>query len=137
MVISERRMASKLMELWIISNAGAPLLHIKNPAFSNNQSVDPALFSGIITAMQYTAQHELNAIKMNDSKILILPKKDAANEFFLVGRTHVKERDKNIRKTLDKIHETFSGEFGSMIGTWVGDLSIFNYFKESLKEKYF
>ena len=130
-------MTSKLMELWIINNAGAPLLHLKNPSFINKQSVDPALFSGIITAMEYTANHSLNAIKMNDSKILILPKLHTSNYFILVGRTHIKEKDKTIRKTLDKIHESFCEEFGEIATTWVGDLSIFEYFKDYLKEKYF
>lgn len=130
-------MTSKLMEIWIISNAGAPLLHIKNPAFPNQQSVDPALFSGIITAMEFTANHSLNAIKMCDSKIVIMPKLVKSNEFILVGRTHVKDRDKAVRKTLNKIQETFHAEFGQIIGSWVGDLSIFDYFREHLMEKYF
>ncbi|UYP43768.1 hypothetical protein NEF87_000053 [Candidatus Lokiarchaeum ossiferum] len=130
-------MTSKLMEIWIISNAGAPLLHIKNPAFPNKQSVDPALFSGMITAMEFTANHSLNAIKMHDSKIMIMPKLEKSNEFILVGRTHINNRDKTVRKTLQKIQKTFHTEFGQIIGSWVGDLSIFDYFKDLLMEKYF
>ncbi len=129
-------MGLKLWELWVIDRAGLSLVHIRGPEAVNRQIISPILFSGILSAVETIAAESIDAIRMKDSKILILPVNEPVS-FFVVGRAKFKEKDANIRKILYKIRDAFIMEFGEILSSWVGDQTIFNYFTEITEKLYF
>lgn len=129
-------MATKLWELWIIDRAGLALVHVKSDKIDSRQAVSPVLFSGILTAVETLAAEAIDAIKMKDSKIIIMPVKEPV-KFFVVGRVKIKEKDANVRKIMAKIRDAFIMEFAEILNCWVGDQTIFNYFKEITEKLYF
>ncbi len=131
-------MATKLLELWIISKSGLAFVH-HNPK-GNREEMDSYkhIFSGFLSAVESIAAEKIDAINMSDSKILIIPVKHATvPPFFVVGRAGVKERDKNIRKQLFKIRDEFLSEFGEFIISWSGDATPFEFFEKKISDIYF
>ncbi len=129
-------MTNKLTELWIIKNTGMFLLHLKNPKKRNSISVNPTIFSGIMTAMQFTANHKIGSIKMHDSKLMIVPY-NSNHDCLLVGRTDIDQRDKNILKILQKIREHLKEDCDEIIQNWMGDLNSFDFFRDKIQNKFF
>jgi len=82
------------------------------------------------------AEDSIDAIKMRNSKIMIVPVKEPI-PFFVIGRAKTKEKDNSIRKQLGKIRDMFLDEFSIIIEKWEGDLSFFTYFKAKLEEQFF
>ncbi len=129
-------MATKLWELWIIDRSGLSLVHVKSSKIKSQQQVNPILFSGILTAVETLAAESIDAIKMKDSKIIIVPVKDPV-KFSVVGRAKIKEKDGNVRKILYKIRDAFIMEFAEILQYWAGDQMLFNYFKDITEKLYF
>ncbi|MCF2141020.1 MAG: hypothetical protein K9W44_13260 [Candidatus Lokiarchaeota archaeon] len=126
-------MATKLMEIWIIDKSGLSLVHTRSPQIMDKPAISPVLFSGFLTAVESVAAEAIDAIKMKDSKIMILPIQKPS-KFFVVGRAKIREKDSNIRKVLLKISELFVDEFGVLISSWNGDHQIFEFFKDHLQK---
>ncbi|WP_457556771.1 hypothetical protein [Candidatus Harpocratesius sp.] len=126
-------MATKLMEIWIIDKSGLSLVHTRSPQIMDKPAISPVLFSGFLTAVESVAAESIDAIKMKDSKIMILPVQKPS-KFFVVGRAKIREKDSNIRKVLLKISELFIDEFGVLISSWNGDYQIFAFFKDILQK---
>ena len=128
-------MALKLQELWIINKNGLPYLSVKSKEIVG-EGINPMIFSGFMSAVQNLAEDSIDAIKMRNSKIMIVPVKEPI-PFFVIGRSKTKEKDSTIRKQLKKIKNMFLDEFSIIIPTWEGDLSFFFYFKEKITEQFF
>ena len=127
-------MALKLQELWIINKNGLPYLSVQSKDIV--EGINPMIFSGFMSAVQNLAEDSIDAIKMRNSKIMIVPVKEPI-PFFVIGRAKTKEKDNSIRKQLGKIRDMFLDEFSIIIPTWEGDLSFFFYFKEKITEQFF
>ena len=127
-------MALKLEELWIINKNGLPYLSAKSKGIG--EGINPMIFSGFMSAVQNLAEDSIDAIKMRNSKIMIIPVKKPI-PFFVIGRSKTKEKDGAIRKQLHKIRDMFLDEFEIIIPTWEGDLTFFTYFKKQLEELFF
>ena len=124
----------KLQELWIINKNGLPYLSVQSKDII--EGINPMIFSGFMSAVQNLAEDSIDAIKMRNSKIMIVPVKVPV-PFFVIGRSKTKEKDSSIRKQLGKIRDMFLEEFSIIIPTWEGDLSFFSYFKAQLEERFF
>ena len=120
-------MGIELWELWIIDRSGLAFIHIRNPDIEGKPQVSPVLFSGILSAIETIATKTIDAIKMKDSKLVIVPETDPIPIFF-VGRVGIKKKDKNVRKILKKIKEQFLKEYSEILPAWSGDQTIFQYF---------
>ncbi len=127
-------MALKLQELWIINKNGLPYLSVQSKGLV--EGINPMIFSGFMSAVQNLAEDSIDAIKMRNSKIMIVPVKEPI-PFFVIGRAKTKEKDGAIRKQLGKIRDMFLDEFSIIIPTWEGDLTFFTYFKNRLTEQFF
>ncbi len=129
-------MALKLQELWIINKNGLPYLSVQSKEIMEGEGINPMIFSGFMSAVQNLAEDSIDAIKMRNSKIMIVPVKEPI-PFFVIGRAKTKEKDGSIRKQLGKIRDMFLDEFSIIIPTWEGDLSFFTYFKNRLSQQFF
>ena len=127
-------MALKLQELWIINKNGLPYLSVQTKDIV--EGINPMIFSGFMSAVQNLAEDSIDAIKMRNSKIMIVPVKEPI-PFFVIGRAKTKEKDGAIRKQLGKIRDMFLDEFSIIIPTWEGDLTFFTYFKNKITEQFF
>jgi len=127
-------MGLKLQELWIINKNGLPYLSVQSKEII--EGINPMIFSGFMSAVQNLAEDSIDAIKMRNSKIMIIPVKEPI-PFFVIGRSKTKEKDGSIRKQLKKIRDMFLEEFSIIIPTWEGDLTFFAYFKDKLIEQFF
>ena len=127
----------KIMEVWIVSQAGLTLLHVQNPKVEIKQSVDPILFAGLITAVENMASSSLNSIKMQDSKLLMIPVSTDEIRFTLICRAKSSDKDKNLRKMLDRVIGQFIQDFREILPTWNGDQTIFHYFQAVVQENCF
>ena len=127
-------MALKLEELWIINKNGLPYLSAKSKDIG--EGINPMIFSGFMSAVQHLAEDSIDAIKMRNSKIMIIPVKKPI-PFFVIGRSKTKEKDGAIRKQLQKIRDMFLEEFSIIIEKWEGDLTFFTYFKTKLEDQFF
>ena len=127
-------MATKLIELWITSREGLTYLYASNSTSSNSQMAQ-FLFSGFLSAVQTMAAESIDAIKMKDSKIIIVPVRTAVT-FFVVGRAKAKEKDKNVRKVLYTIMDRFLETYGQFIETWNGEQDIFESFITEMKKDF-
>ena len=127
-------MGLKLQELWIINKNGLPYLSVQSKDIV--EGINPMIFSGFMSAVQNLAEDSIDAIKMRNSKIMIVPVKEPI-PFFVIGRAKTKEKDNAIRKQLGKIRDMFLDEFSIIIPTWEGDLTFFTYFKNQLTEQFF
>jgi len=121
------------MEVWIVSQAGLTLLHVQNPKVEIKQSVDPILFAGLITAVENMASSSLNSIKMQDSKLLMIPVSDGIR-FTLICRAKSNDKDKNLLKILDRVISHFIQDFREILPAWNGDQTIFHYFVDVVSE---
>ena len=128
-------MGLHFLEIWIINKAGLTLLHVKSPKYRNKQTVNPILFSGILSAVETIAAESLHSIKMNDSKLVIFPNDDL-DKLFIVARVLMKDKENNVIKTLKKINITFLEEFKEILSAWSGDQTIFRYFQDKCIEEY-
>jgi hypothetical protein len=126
--------ATKLIELWIISRDGLTFLHTQGKGESDSK-VASFLFSGFLSALETMAAESIDAIKMKDSKIIIVPEKQPIKMFF-VARANAKEKDENIRKVLYKIRDGFVAEYRAILPTWGGQTDIFDYFEKRLQNEY-
>ena len=127
-------MALKLQELWIINKNGLPYISVQSKDIG--EGINPMIFSGFMSAVQNLAEDSIDAIKMRNSKIMIIPVKEPI-PFFVIGRAKTKEKDSAIRKQLKKIRDMFLDEFSIIIEKWEGDLSFFTYFKKQLDVQFF
>ena len=127
-------MGLKLQELWIINKNGLPYLSVQSKDIV--EGINPMIFSGFMSAVQNLAEDSIDAIKMRNSKIMIVPVKEPI-PFFVIGRAKTKEKDNSIRKQLSKIRDMFLDEFSIIIPTWEGDLTFFTYFKNQITEQFF
>ena len=66
-------MVTRLMEVWIIDKSGLSLIPSRSPQIANKPTISPVLFSGFLTAVESLSAEAIDAIKMKDSKIMILP----------------------------------------------------------------
>ena len=121
------------MEIWIVSQAGLTLLHVQNSKVQIKQSVDPILFAGLITAVENMASSSLSSIKMQDSKLLMIPVSNGIR-FTLICRAKSGDKDKNLRKVLDRVIDQFIQDFSEILPTWNGDQTIYHYFIDIVKE---
>jgi len=122
------------MEVWIVSQAGLTLLHVQNPKVEIKQSVDPILFAGLITAVENMASSSLNSIKMQDSKLMMIPVSTSEIRFTLICRAKSGDKDKSLRKSLDRVIEGFIQDFSEILPAWNGDQTIFTYFADVVDE---
>ena len=129
-------MGNVLWELWIIDKSGLALIHIRSAEMEGKQKISPFLFSGVLSAIEMMATKTIDAIKMQDSKIIIVPETDVVKLFF-VGRVSISKKDKNVRKLLTKIRDQFIEEYEQILPSWSGDQAIFDYFIDIIKAKYF
>ncbi len=128
-------MATRILELWIIDKSGLSLVHIQSQTLKGKPTISPILFSGFLTAVESMAAESLDSIKMEDSKILIMPFQEPT-KFFVVGRGKMRDKDSTLRKLLFKIKEMFVEEFGEILGSWNGNHQLFSFFDQKV-EKYF
>ncbi|MHA1610994.1 MAG: hypothetical protein ACTSYU_02985, partial [Promethearchaeota archaeon] len=98
--------------------------------------IDPQLFSGIFGALNMLSNKAMDAIIMNDSKLLIVPGKPE-DKFHVIGRAARKTRDKKIHNILDRIHQGFKDEWGIEIENWIGNADEFDSFKAQIEKSYF
>ncbi|MHA1729965.1 MAG: hypothetical protein ACTSWY_14740 [Promethearchaeota archaeon] len=118
-----------LMEFWIIRD-GIPLFHQKT---NNVKSINKSLVSGFISAfnsMVATKSENIESIKFADSKLVL--ERVELKRLFFIGRTIQKEKDKNIRKELQKISALFLKLYETEIDDWTGDISVFDNFREQI-----
>lgn len=122
------------MEVWIVSQAGLTLLHVQNPKVNIKQTVDPILFAGLITAVENMASSSLNSIKMQDSKLIMIPVSTDEIRFTLICRAKSSDKDKSLRKLLDRVINRFTQDFREILPAWNGDQTIFHYFESVVHE---
>lgn len=122
----------KLLEVWLIDKIGINYLSALKPGLES--AMEPSLFSGFLSAIQSLSTEKLNAIKMKDSKIHIIPVKEPI-PFFVVGRASIKEKDDQVQRDLMKIRDNFLSEFGGKLRKWDGDVSIFEEFAKNLSNQ--
>ena len=119
----------KFMEFWILDMNGIALYHQK--ASKDIISIDKNLISGFLAAFQsmvsVSAGENIEAIKFRDSKLTITLNKKY-NMYFMT-RTTQKEKDKKIRKEIDKLIEFFIEDFRSLLNGWDGDVNAFQGFE--------
>ncbi|MHA1522038.1 MAG: hypothetical protein ACTSVZ_11715 [Promethearchaeota archaeon] len=128
-------MATKIMELWIIDKSGLSLVHIQSSNLKGKPSISPILFSGFLTAVECMAAESLHSIKMEDSKILIIPFQEPT-KFFVVGRGKMRDKDSSLLKILYTIKDLFLEDFSEILASWNGNHQIFSFFEKKV-EKFF
>ncbi|MHA1602295.1 MAG: hypothetical protein ACTSVU_06960 [Promethearchaeota archaeon] len=128
-------MGLHFLEIWIINKAGLTLMHAKSSKYKNKQTVNPILFSGILSAVETIAAESLHSIKMNDSKLVIFPNDDPS-KLFIVARVLMKDKENNVLKILKKINIDFLEEFKEILSSWSGDQTIFHYFQNKCIEEF-
>ncbi len=74
----------------------------------------------------------MDAIKMKESKIFVLAEKKPVN-FFVIGRVKVKERDREVQRSLAKVRDLFVSDYGPTLEVWDGTTSLFDGFIEKIK----
>ena len=122
-----------LQEVWIIDSSGILLIYAHDPKLKQKSKVDPQLFSGIFGALNMLSNKAMDAIIMNDSKLLIVP----GDKFHVIGRASRKARDKRIHSILESIHKGFMEEWGDQIETWIGNADEFDSYREHIVKTYF
>jgi hypothetical protein len=122
-------MGLKFLQLWIIEKNGISLIAAEKPGLES--TINPALFSGFLSAIQSMAQECLDSIKMKDSKIMIIPVEKNI-PFFVVGRASLKEKDPNIQKELIHIRDMFLHDYREKLQNWDGDVSCFDSFQKKI-----
>ena len=125
-----------LQEVWIIDSSGILLVYIHDPNLKQKIKIDPQLFSGIFGALNMLSNRAMDAIIMNDSKLLIVPGKPE-DKFHVIGRANRKTRDKKIHSVLERIYNNFSDEWGDQIDNWIGNSDEFDSIREHIEKTYF
>ncbi|MBD3350089.1 MAG: hypothetical protein GF364_01225 [Candidatus Lokiarchaeota archaeon] len=114
---------------------GVPFFHSK--ANENVKSVNDCMVAGFISALNQmvseSADQELEAITFKDSQLIMWPYSDPI-PFYCIARAPLKEKEKNIRKSLKKIAKTFSKLFFGEITHWSGNVDIFIDFEDIIKD---
>lgn len=125
-----------LQELWILDHSGVLMVYAHDVDLKKKSRIDPQLFSGLFGALEMLSSKKMDAIVMNDSKILIRPGNSEEN-FHVVGRVTRKSRDKRVFSILENIHKRFHRNCGERMNTWTGDVDEFQDFHEYLLKTYF
>ncbi len=125
---------ANISEIWIINETGKPLFNK-----SIDSQVDPALFSGFLSAIQSFVQSSFEGSKIDrlflgESKISFL----YMSEFhiYVVIRTPKKIKDKEIAKYLEKISYLFISNFKEKLREESSEVSEFREFNKILEENF-
>ncbi len=122
----------KISEIWIVNKSGAPLFNR-----STDTRVDPALFSGFLSAIQgfvetsFQGSH-LKTLVFGESQLFFLYI-DTYN-MFIVVRCPKKVNAKEIQAGLEKIWDLFLTKFKSLLEKSVTDLDEFLSFNADLEK---
>jgi hypothetical protein len=109
-------------EFYIITDSGTCIY-----SKSRTEEIDQTLFAGFMTALnafsKQMAKENINAFSLGKSKYVIL----ASNRLLFVARIELKEKDKDVLKTLMEMRDIFYTRFKPemFFGEWDGDVSIF------------
>ena len=94
--------------------------------------ISAPLFTGMFSAFEIMTEQTMDAIKMKESKIFVLAEKKPVN-FFVIGRVKVKERDREVQRSLAKVRDLFVSDYGPTLEVWDGTTSLFDGFIEKIK----
>lgn len=123
----------KFLEFWCVDANGIALFHEKEKDVA---SVDKNLISGFLSAFQsmlkVSQQGEVEAIKFKDSRLIIVTKESPFRLYFIV-RISEKEKDKVVRKELEKLSDQFMVDFWEPLTNWEGNIDAFYDFQPKLK----
>ncbi|MBN2155806.1 MAG: hypothetical protein JW776_07165 [Candidatus Lokiarchaeota archaeon] len=121
------------LEFWIIDRNGITLYHQKRN--KNVESINKNLFSGFVSAfhdiINVSSQENVESIKFKNSKLIMIPT-NVYERLLFIARTDQKEKDKNVRKELNKLSKIFLNEFNEELKKWVGDMDTFETFGKYL-----
>ena len=113
---------SLLNEFWIISSDGLPVYHQ-----TLTEELDQSLFGGFISAIQIfikeLGEEEIKKLEMGGSKIIILSSED--REWFFIGKSNIKAKEKKIHKYLSEIREIFFKHYRTVLKDWNKNTEIF------------
>ncbi|MHA1341572.1 MAG: hypothetical protein ACTSRZ_16790 [Promethearchaeota archaeon] len=125
----------KFYEIWIMNNDGLPFFytHMEGIEREINEGMITSFISAVSIMLNSNSNEQLNTIKLKNSKILIFPGPNDA-KFFTIVRTSIKEKDKNIRREVEKITNLFYSKYGQYIKNWSGNVTIFLDFEEYIKD---
>lgn len=119
-------------EIWIINANGIALYHANE---KNKKSVNKNLISGFLSAFQSmlkaSKQGDVEAIKFKDSKLNIIAFDDPV-ELYFIARTDQRERDRSVRKHLNRCGKQFIEMFKDDIVNWDGNIDAFEKFTDEL-----
>ena len=130
----------KFLEIWCLNNFGIPLFYQK--AFKekvvkekDSYSVDDAqLISGLFSAVQVMAEStfddDITAIELKHSKLLF----NKGEKITVVIKVSNSENQENARIALDKVSNRFILEFSDILDDFMGNILVFDKFKDSIKE---
>jgi len=120
------------LEFWIIDRNGITLYHNKKDKV---EGINKNLFSGFVSAfvdiINVSSNENVESIKFKDSKLVMIPT-HVHEKLLFIARTKQKAKDKNVRKELTKLSETFHEEFGEELASWVGEMDAFDAFGKHL-----
>ncbi|NVM27599.1 MAG: hypothetical protein HWN65_02050 [Candidatus Helarchaeota archaeon] len=117
---------------WIIHKHGKCLLFREYETLNINDQ----LFSGFLVALlsfsKEISGRELKHISLEDLTLYYKTNEDKMIIFVIAGDS--KEREVNIREKINSIEEEFLLEFGEILPTWKGDITVFNKFHTKIDE---
>lgn len=123
-------------EIWVINANGIALFHASE---KDSKSVNKNLISGFLSAFQSmlkaSKQGDVEAIKFKDSKLNIVAV-DKPIPLFFIARTNQKEKDRSVRKHLNRIAKEFTAKYKEDIIEWDGNIDLFMKFADEL-DSYF
>jgi len=122
------------LEFWVIDRNGITLFHQKQN--KNIESINKNLFSGFVSGfmsiISVSSSEDVESIKFKNSKLIMVPT-NVYEKLLFIARTDQKEKDKVVRKELEKLSKIFLTEFSKDIANWVGDMDAFESFSKYLE----
>ncbi len=109
-------------EFYIITETGTCIY-----SKSRTDEIDQSLFAGFMTALnafsKQMTKDNINAFSLGKSKYVIV----SANRLLFVARIDIKEKDKEMHKSLLDMRDIFFKRFNKdmFTGQWNGDVSVF------------
>ncbi len=114
-------------EFYIITESGTCIF-----SKSRELEIDQSLFAGFMTALnafsKQMTKDNINAFSLGKSKYVIV----SSGHLLFIARIDLKEKGKEIQKTLMEMKDIFFKRFGKEMfaGEWNGDVSIFAVLNE-------
>lgn len=124
-------------EFWILNFEGVPLFHYSEGEERNYQLIG-AFFSAIQSFARELSGNKkdkfVHQISLGNAHYTFLV--NNKYELYLVSKSSLKIKEKQVNSHLKKIEKMFLDDFESVIFDYAGDISVFEKFREKFK-KYF